>query len=752
MLGGYDPFKRFRIKWLKFFCIIFALIIITRFVVRLTIRSTLLINQPGFSQAVFDKNGKLLKLTLSTDERYRLWTSLDEIAPALVEKTLEKEDAYFYWHPGVNPWALVRGAYLTYIAGRSSGGSTITMQLARLRYGIGSRSISGKLKQIAAALAFEALYTKKEILEAYLNLAPYGGNIEGVGAASWVYFQKVPNRLTDDESFILSLIPQSPAARNPSGKTISEIFFARKDALPSNALHFVRRVAEENPFVARIYSTLDSGVQERIETQVHNFVERNKKIGISNATALLVDYRSMEVRGYVGSADFFNSGIQGQVDGIAARRSPGSALKPFIYSLALEKGLIHPHSVLKDTAFSRTAYNPENYDKEFLGPINATEALIRSRNMPAVSLLNQLHTEEFYKFLKTANVGGLREENFYGLSAALGGIEVRMDELATLYAMLANGGMWKPLKFLKDDKERRDDEIMLLTPEASFLTIEMLRDNRRPSTAVESVHQQGLLNIPWKTGTSFGFRDAWAAGIVGPYVLVVWVGNFDNQSNPAFIGRDTAGPLFFSIVDALRGEERLEENIVHTHLNVKKVKVCSVSGELPGPHCSATKQSWFIPGVSPIHTCSIHREIDIDSVSGLRVCNKGGSNTVKEIYEIWPSDLATLFRTAGLPRRAPPPFMPGCLQGRDAVGPQITSPEKTLQYSARLGDEAVIPLRAVVDGESHDLFWFIDDELLGKVKSGEELLWNSQPGTFLVRVADDAGRGDSVRVVVAALP
>src|SRR5208282_4000068 len=633
----------------------------------------LLVNKAGFSQAVYDRDGHLLRLTLSSDEKYRLWVPLSEIPPTMIEATLLQEDAWFRWHRGVNPLSLLRALRTTYLrGGRRIGGSTITMQLARQRFGIDSRTLHGKIQQIVRAIELERFYGKDEILEAYLNIAPYGGNIEGVGAASLVYFHEPPKQLSLAQALTLAVIPQSPTRRNPlrrSGHDALDRARLRIGALwdrthasdlpNTSATQFVHAASRrELPYLAphlvdrvlaisdseRVNSTLDPGVQSLLELQLRTFIERSRHLGIHNGAVILVDYRTMQVKGYVGSANYFENQIDGQVNGLLGRRSPGSALKPFIYALAIDQGLIHPRTMLKDTAVRIAAYNPENFDHGFLGPIDATSALVRSRNVPAIEVANMLRPPGLYGFLKKAGIRNLRDESFYGLALALGGAEVSMEELAGLYAMLANGGEMRPLILTTSPPAATGNPLKLLSPEASYAVLDMLRENPRPSDDFTTSQVPSASAIPWKTGTSFGLRDAWAVGIVGQYVLGVWIGNFDGTPNANFIGREAAGPLFFQIVDALQARGGLREAILHRHLNLKRIKVCALSGQLPGPYCDHFKETLFIPGKSPISTCSIHRGIQIDIHSGLRACpgNTGGATT--RTFEFWPSDLLKLFR------------------------------------------------------------------------------------------------------------
>jgi penicillin-binding protein 1C len=485
------------------------------------------------------------------------------------------------------------------------------------------------------------------------------------------------------------------------------------------------------------------------------YVARQSRIGIRNAAALLVDARSMQVKAWVGSANFFDAGIDGQVNGVLAKRSPGSALKPFIYALALDQGLIHPRTILKDAPASFGAFSPENFDGVFQGPITAEEALIHSRNVPAVSLAAALASPTLHQFLQTAGVADLRSENYYGLALALGGVEVSMLELAQLYASLANGGMLRPLRYsaaAPDVAGRR-----VLSEAASFIVLDMLSHNPRPDRAVAAEHARGNYAVAWKTGTSWGFRDAWAAGVFGPYVLVVWVGNFDGRGNPAFVGISAAAPLFFDITDAVRiADPAWMPRPMAPPATVVKLDVCAASGQLPNADCPQTASTWFIPGRSPIAVSDLHRAFMIDTRSARIACPPYDLQHVRrEVYEVWPSDLLRLFALAGLPRRSPPLLDALCDSAAMPLlgaAPRITSPLRGVVYTIRLAAEKnrSLTLRATADAEAQEIFWFAGPAYLGKAARGNDFSWTpNAPGEYLLRAIDHRGRSDARAVRVA---
>lgn len=744
-----------------------------------------LLEDVSFSQAVYDQKHQLLRLTISKDDKYRLYQPLHKISPRLIEATLIHEDRYYYWHGAVNPAALIRGAWQTYIAGgRRVGGSTITMQVARLRYRIHSRKLGGKILQILRAIQLERHYSKNEILEAYLNLAPYGYNIEGVPAASLIYFNKPAGKLSLSEILTLSVIPQSPAKRTPKDNDKGEAYTARlflfqqwlqrhpadKDKknifqlsivaskpnrLPFLAPHFTDAILNKYPTRAVIHTTLDSALQGVLQRQVHQYIERNKRTGIQNMAAMLIDFRTMEVKAMVGSANFFDDKIQGQVNGVLAKRSPGSTLKPFIYALGMDQGLIHPMSMLKDAPSSFGAYNPENFDSDFAGPIKVKDALIRSRNLPAVYVASKLKNPSLYDFLRRAGITRLKSEQHYGLSLVLGGAELTMEELLLLYAMLANEGVLRPLKYIHDEPDSWHRQ--LLSPEAGFLALDMLRFNPRPEQGFRKEWLRGSLPVHWKTGTSYAYRDAWAIGVFGHYVLAVWIGNFDGAGNAAFIGRNAAGPIFFQIVDAILAQDRsLKPVLSRDRFAIRKVKVCALSGDLPGPFCKHIVDTLFIPGKSPITTCSIHRSVLVDKATGLRSCSALDGATERRVYEFWPSDLLRIFKQAGIPRRLPPPVHPRCsitAQADKGVAPKITSPRYGVEYKLRAHriKTEKIPLSAVTDADVRVIYWFIDGHYLGKVDRNAPFFWKPKPGTFTVRAVDDHGRADAQIITISVV-
>jgi penicillin-binding protein 1C len=738
------------------------------------------------STAVYDDAGHLLRLTLASDGQYRLWVRYRDISPQLVDAVLLHEDRWFRWHPGFNPWGLLRGAWVTYARqGPAQGGSTITMQLARLLYHLDTRTPLGKLHQIALAIRLELFYSKKAILAAYLNFAPYGGNVVGAGTAGLVYFDTPARRLNLPEALTLAVIPQNPsrridvrrghgrgvlaprlvAARNrlyrhwlrkhPADSRWRALFamplaLRSTTQLPFQAPHAVDQsiasaAAAGAALPSRVDLTIDLGLQRLLERQLRDYVQLDRNLGIRNAAAILVDTRSMGIKAMAGSVDYFDKAISGQVNGTLAERSPGSTLKPFIYGLGLDQGVLTPATVLRDVPTSFGPYTPENFDGRFLGPVTATQALIRSRNIPAVWVDSQLRNPDLYGFLQEAGVRHLASRQHYGLALVLGGGDVTMQDLARMYALLANRGVLQPLRLRRDAPRVRGKR--LLSAAASFMVVDMLEQNPRPGAAFGTA-PTGPPAF-WKTGTSWAFHDAWTAGGFGPYVLVVWVGNFDATPNPAFIGIDAAAPLFFRIHDALiaanAGLHALRKPLP-AHL--KRVRICLATGLLPGRWCPERGWTWFIPGVSPIKVGNVYRPLLIDDATGKPACPPyAGQRTHTEVFQFWPSDLASVFAKAGMPIRQPP-RNPDCKNAGvpDGDPPHITSPLSNSTYAMRLDrpDGNLIAFTATADADVHALYWFVGDAYVGRSKPNRTLSWQApQAGNYTVRVVDDHGRSDS---------
>ncbi len=715
----------------------------------------------SYSPIILDTDGKLMRMGLSKDDKYRLRARLDQIPVHARNAVLLYEDRYYYKHPGVNPLAILRAMGNMLSGSRRMGASTIAMQVARLRYGIMTRSIKGKLTQMLRALQLIYHHGHDDVLEAYFTLAPYGGNIEGIGAATRIYFRHSVQMLSPSQALTLSLIPQNPQARAFKSGKYGRLILPPKLEYVRNTLHanwnalypeipvpqkapplristvkelpriaphittdFLQEVKNSLDEQHTIYSTIDSKHQLLIESSINRFLAQHASFNLHNATAMLVHWPSMQVSALAGSANFNNVNIDGQVDGTKARRSPGSTLKPFIYALALEQGLIHSQTVLLDTPKNFGEYNPENFDKQFQGPLSAADALRLSRNMPAIWLASRLDPS-LYTFMQRSHMNLAEQVEHYGLSLVLGGAEVRMRDLVAMYAMLANGGVWQDLVYSKKVNSLENNMLSvtnkhygpklressaLISAEAALVAAYMIEV---PQYNVGHVHKS--FPFRYKTGTSNGLRDAWAIGIIGPYVLAVWLGNFDNSANPMLVGSKVATPLFMQIARSLIREEQLTDLLANKYKETKLIhlEVCRDTGDVQTDLCAEKTYSWFIPGRSPVKNSGVYRKIWIDPKTNLRLC--GPSPEGKEVvWEFWPSQLYQLFSQAGLHKPLPPAFAEPCpdfiAEPWEQNTINIQSPQQNVTYHFSTMAENKLNFSATSTAHAKTLFWFVNEE------------------------------------------
>jgi len=525
------------------------------------------------SAEVRDRNGELLRAFATPAGNWRLNADLDRIDPGFVRMLLAYEDRRFKRHAGVDPLALARAAWQLLRHGRIvSGGSTITMQLARLLEGPRERTLATKLAQMLRALQIEARLSKRQILELYLTLAPYGGNLEGTRAAALAWFGKPPVKLTAAESALLVALPQLPEARRPdrhpnaareardrvldrmvaasvldeaeAGQARRARLRAVRRNLPAHAAHLAQHAIQRAPAKRVHRTTLDRTIQVALETLVR---ERAAALGARlSAAMLLVDHATGEVIAHVGSPGIFDAQRWGDIDMTRAVRSPGSTLKPFIYGLAFEDGLLLPETLIEDRPADFAGYRPANFDLTYQGTVTARQALQLSLNVPAIELLDAVGPQRLLARMGAAGVRAeLPSDRPAGLAIGLGGIGLTLRDLVTLYAGLANGGRAVTL----DDGVGQSAALVagtkLLEARAGWNVADILAGTPRPAFARAA--------LAYKTGTSYGYRDAWAVGFDGRYVLGVWVGRPDNAAVPGLTGYATAAPLLFEAFERLPG-------------------------------------------------------------------------------------------------------------------------------------------------------------------------------------------------------
>lgn len=520
------------------------------------------------STQVLDRNGTLLRPFTTAAGRWRLPADVEETDPDYIALLLAYEDKRFFSHRGVDPLAVGRALWQAATRGRVvSGASTITMQLARLIEPREERSLAAKFHEMVRALQIEATLSKREILELYLTLAPFGGNLEGIRAASLSYFGKEPRRLALHEAALLVALPQSPELRRPdrfpeaaraARRRVLERAVAaglitpaeaaaaaarpvptQRRAFPMHAAHLAQDVvsAQAGRTVHRL--TIDRDLQSALERIA---AQHAYKAGPAQSVAiLLVEHASGEVLAHVGSADFFDARRAGQIDMARAIRSPGSALKPFVYGLAFERGLAHPETLIEDRPTRFGSYAPRNFDRDFQGTVSVREALQHSLNLPAVQVLEAVGPERFLARLRAAGAQiALPDWASPGLAVVLGGAGLRLVDLAQLYAGLARGGAPVTLRWSLDEPHGQPPPERLLAPIAAWYVGDILRGTPPPAHAAGGA-------IAFKTGTSYGYRDAWAVGFDGRYTAAVWVGRPDGGASPGLSGIGAAAPLLFDV-------------------------------------------------------------------------------------------------------------------------------------------------------------------------------------------------------------
>ena len=851
---------------------------------------------PPVSQIVLDRNGEWLRAFLADDGMWRIAVSFHQSSAvskegAVVESDtqlpqvresrepraeshflhqaiLTSEDRWFYYHYGINPVSIATAFYDNLKAGEVvRGGSTITMQLARLMEPK-ARTIPNKLIEMFRALQLEHTYSKSEILTFYFNMLPYGGNIVGTAAASRFYLNKPQHALSLGEAALLAVIPNAPERLRPDRfpenarkarekvlnrllarqqiseqqwqEAVQEPIPHKRHPLPFKAPHLSRMLvkqakslpstralleASEDELMVktngRIYTTIDAKVQETAARILREYLDAERKPSLrgshstSTGAIIVMDTQNRHVLAMVGSHDFFDRSALGQINGTLAPRSPGSALKPFVYALAMEEGLITPETLLFDVPVTYAGYEPVNYDGKYNGYVTARQALARSLNVPAVNLNARLKNIPLHAFLKQAGISTLAPAQKYGLSMVLGGCEVNLLELTTLYAGLANMGEFGPYQLtksrqLKDglvgqapsltDNRRLKTENhskRLLRKETSFIITEMLTNSQLPTNTVRNPEAfERTVNLPkiaWKTGTSYGHRDAWCIGYSPKLTIGVWLGNFDGKGAPMLSGTDAATPILFALFTALTGQDTHRWFTKPEQLKTRQV--CALSGAPVSSHCPTHKEDMYIPGISSVAVCTIHKRIYVDEATGYSLCshcrnlptadrssNYGNLGTAPlhsavvsgevrpapgaqrvltssdtlvkrsgtrtrvhslKIFEEWPADAATWLAENGFAVSVLPEHNPLCTGTIAGNAPVILSPAENTIYYIREGiplENQKIRLTASASSRTQDLFWFLDGELIFQGSAGEQYWLTPARGKHVLTCVDAEGR------------
>ncbi|MGO4220485.1 penicillin-binding protein 1C [Lysobacter sp. TAF61] len=693
-------------------------------------------------------------------DRRGIWrypTTIDQVSPLYLQALLNYEDRWFWRHPGVNPVAMLRAGGQWLRSGRVvSGGSTLTMQVARIldpALRTGTRTPPAKLRQLLRALQLEVHLSKRGILALYLQRAPFGGTVEGVEAASWAYLGKPASRLSHAEAALLTVLPQAPGRlrpdRDPGRARIARdkvltrmqalqvwspdaVADARIEPVVARSLHpplhaplLAQRLRFEFPRSPRLVSTLDAELQRTLEERVASYFSDLPPR--TSAALLVVDNATLEARAYVGSVAFTDTERLGHVDMVKAWRSPGSTLKPFLYGLALDDGLIHSESLLVDAPQSFGGYRPGNFDAAFNGPVSAAQALRLSLNVPAVDLLDRVGPSRFAARLAHAGIrlqwprGGAPN-----LAMILGGTGARLEDLVGAYAALNRGGVAGRVRYTAG-AARIDRRAM--SPGAAWIVREILEANPRPGSVADTFEPGGRPRVAWKTGTSYGFRDAWALGSTRRHTVGVWVGRPDGTPLPGQYGAVTALPLLFEVIDSLP-RQRGDSSPRPVPADVASVEVCWPLGLPPDPQapqlCQRRLQAWTLDGSQPptmserdarLWNAGIER-FDVDARSGLRLSGECSAAHVRVPRQLarWPV-LASPWLPAETRRAARlPPLAADCAaDGRDAVEElRIDGLADRATLARAPGSEHPVRLSLRALGSDARIRWLLDGRLIGE--------------------------------------
>lgn len=701
----------------------------------------------------------------------------EQVAPAYLQALLSYEDRWFYQHPGVNPLALGRAAWQNLSGGRVvSGGSTLSMQVARL-LDPHSRSLSGKLKQLWRTLQLEWHLSKTEILTLYLNRAPFGGTLQGVAAASWAYLGKPPSQLTHAEAALFAVLPQAPSRlrpdRHPHAAQAARDKVLRRltqfqvwtptqlrEALEEPVLLAPRREPSLAPLLARrlntphspalISTTLDAALQRRLEDLLLGWRARLPER--TSAAILVVEHETMAVRAYLGSVDITDPRRFGHVDMISAQRSPGSTLKPFLYGMALDAGLIHSESLLQDVPRRYGDYRPGNFAAGFSGPVAASAALATSLNLPAVQLLEAYGPKRFAGELRSAGVPlalpALAEPN---LALILGGAGSRLEDLVGGYRALAHGGKSARLRLQPQDLlvERR-----LLSPGSAWIIRRILSGQARPDRDPRA-HLLQRPSLAWKTGTSYGFRDAWAIGVGPRYLIGIWIGRPDGTPVPGQFGLASAAPLMLQVHDLLVNRDRqrgLPLPVEEVPANVGVAAICWPLGQplaKDDPNCRRQRFAWTLDGTTPPTLQALDQPLGLGlqqniwvNAQGLQVGAACAGAQARSVT-LWPAPLEPWLprrerRSARLPASDPacPPALPAAVAPLSIVGVREGD---NLRRPAASREALQVKLSAL--GGSGRRWWFLNGQPL--TDTAPDASFNqafNQLGRQQLSVLDESGQ------------
>jgi len=730
------------------------------------------------STVLLDRNGQLLSATVS-DEGMWQFPEVDTVPEKFAICLTQFEDAYFRYHLGVNPISVIRAMKQNIQARKIvSGASTITMQLVRLSRRGKPRTFWEKCIEMFLAVRTEFSYSKRTILAKYASQAPFGGNVVGLDAAAWRYFGTSPNNLSWAEAATLAILPNAPGLIFP-GRNQNLLIEKRNrllaklkgkgyiddetyqlallepapnlaNNLPQDATHLLTRCIHDGLKGKMVVSTIDKRLYDNAYSIALRYHRHFMANGIRNMAAMVIDNRTSEVLVYIGNILSNNPANSSMVDIIKSKRSYGSLLKPFLYGFMLNEGLLYPRQLVDDIPVAYSDFAPKNFSKTFEGMAPANEILSRSLNVPSVNLLRQYGIEKFHNNLQQMGVKSINKPpGHYGLSIILGGAEASMWELAGIYSALAKKAGNEQnsnvtLRYQLDSTTVRVKQIFNCSgigSGAAYLTLEALTEANRPGEDGTWRHFISSQRIAWKTGTSYGFRDAWAIGVTPNYTVAVWVGNADGEGRADLIGVAAAAPVMFDIFSLLPASDWFAP----PWFDLVATVTCKHSGLIASENCTDTIME-YVPAVkTKTLPCPYHQKIYVDNEQKYRLTL--GCAKQEEMFEanwfVLPPAQEWFYSKLHAEYRKLPPFRKGCAQVNNKI------PNIALIYPYA-GADIYIP-REKKDTKGHsiwkathrnlkaNIYWHLNDVFLGKTNGLHEMLVSPKPGTYTLTLVDDEG-------------
>ncbi|MEO5591387.1 MAG: penicillin-binding protein 1C [Chitinophagaceae bacterium] len=726
-----------------------------------------------YSTIITDNKGEVIHAFLTRDQQWRMKTELNEISPLLRKTIIEKEDKYFYQHPGINLLAMGRAFAKNLLhLKRTSGASTITMQVARALEPK-KRTYLNKSIEMFRALQLEWKYSKDEILQLYLNLVPYGGNIEGVKSASILYFKKNPDHLSLAEITTLSIIPNRPSTlvigRNNDRiikernrwlqKFAAEKIFTQKEirdaldeplvavrgSVPGYIPHLSYKLKKQGTDIIRTH--IEMNTQLKIEKLVADYSRTLTLKNIRNAAVIVIDNQTHNVIAYVGSANFRDTTDAGQVNGAAAIRQPGSTLKPLLYGLCIDEGILTPKMIVTDVAVNYQGYAPENYDKKFNGYVSMEYALEHSLNIPAVKSLRLLGKDKLVQKLAGCNFQQIKkDQQKLGLSLILGGCGATLEELTGLYSSFANDGIYIQPSYTQADSTHK--KIKVLTTGANFMINETLSKVNRPDFPLNWGSTEHMPKIAWKTGTSYGRRDAWSIGYNKHYTIGIWTGNFSAQGIPELSGANIATPLLFKIFNTIDYDSDQEWFNQPKDCDIRQV--CSETGLPPNDYCTNIVTDYFIPLISPAKKCDNMQEIMINADETMSYCQNcvPATGYKKKLYKMIGPDMQAWMQDNRVAYMHIPAHNPLCEKVFKEGAPLITSPSNGTEYLISKKHPEPLQLVCRAASDAGMLYWYINNKFYKSCSIGEKQFFIPEEGPVKISCTDDKGRNRDVWITV----